>query len=536
VVCARVEVTMVMRSFLAVGMSTALFLQTGVAASAPTYCPSSSQTPCAGRQIGDILIGLHYSGRILGLNPGTGTFYTFSSALTFPVVELGDIAVVPNDPRKIVAIGNVDSGLGIKQLDSCGSVTSAVYGPFPNQLPPPLPSSIDRGGMTNRGIVFDTVSGKLYSPGFTTGLVNAPGAFDVLYTFPHDGGGVTLELANVPPPTNWVDPGQFGLVAADAHGSLYIGSGNRIAVIPAGGLQGGEPYVAEYSISHDAIDPLADIVHDGDHYLYVSSNANGQGRIWRVNTLTGVSELWADNRGPNHGYEPYNGIKGLTIDVWGDVWAVETYSGSNGRAGIAKINKNDGSLLAYFQLPSLVDGQPAAQGDPWSLAVLGVNLPATKRACASDCGQGYVADCYGACVPAYTLGDDFCDDGPHASFNCYGRAFDIDDCSACAATETPDCNGNCGPKSWVGDHICDDGSYTHNGNPIDFDCAELRFDEVTCRSCGWGEKLDCSGNCSPLSWFADGVCDDGSWDYLGHPVDYRCVEYDFDGYDCPVGG
>jgi hypothetical protein len=402
-------------------------------------------------------------------------------------------------------------------------------------LPPPLPP-ISRSGLTNRGVVFDPVSGKLYSPGFSTGLINAPGSFNLLYTFPQGGGGLTIELASLPPPTAPIDPGQFGLVAVDELGTLYVGSSTRIAAIPAGGLQGGAPYVSEYSLSGASVESLGDIVHDGDHHLYVSGSAAGQGMIWRVSTLTGLTELWSSDRGPSFGNEPYNAIQGLSIDAQGDLWAIETYSGSNARAGIAKLSKDNGSLLQYFQLPSLLDGSPAAQGQPWSLAVLGVNPPTVREACASDCGQGFVSDCYGACVPAYTLGDDFCDDGPHSSFNCYGRAFDIDDCSYCAPSESPDCNGNCAPKSWIGDTICDDGGWWYNGNAITFDCAAFRFDEVTCRSCSWGEKLDCNGNCSPATWFGDGVCDDGGWSYLGHPVDYRCVEYDFDSNDCPVGG
>jgi hypothetical protein len=48
--------------------------------------------------------------------------------------------------------------------------------------------------------------------------------------------------------------------------------------------------------------------------------------------------------------------------------------------------------------------------------------------------------------------------------------------------------------------------------------------------------LDCNGNCSPESWYGDGICDDGDYWHFDHPVDYRCVEYDFDRNDCQVGG
>lgn len=527
---------MVKRSWLAAGLCAVGFFAAGNARSAPSYCPTASQGACGARQVGDILIGLHYSGRVLGLNPSTGAFYMHSTALTFSTVELGDIAVLPSNPMKLVAIGNVDSGIGIRQLDSCGNLTLATYGPFPETLgPPPLPP-FSKGGTTNRGVVFNPLSGKLYAPGRSSSLIGDTNNYNFLYTFPPSGGALTVELARIPSGTELIDPGQLGLAAADEFGSLYVGYGTRVLTIPGGGLARGEPAVSEYSITSGALGSIADIVHDGNNHLFVSGTENGQGRIWRVSTLTGVTQTWAWDRGPSYGYEPYNGFKGLTIDAQGNLWAIETFSSANNRVGIAKISKDDGSLLQYFTLPSTVGGAPAAGHDPFSLAVLGVSLPAVREACSSDCGQGEITDCYGACMPADFVGDAFCDEGPHQSLACWGRSLDQDDCNYCAAAEVPDCNGHCAPKAWLGDDICDAGGWWYGGNAISFECPEFRFDEVTCLGCGWGEKLDCNGNCSPDGWFGDGVCDDGSYSYLGHPVDYRCVEYDFDSNDCPVGG
>ena len=49
----------------------------------------------------------------------------------------------------------------------------------------------------------------------------------------------------------------------------------------------------------------------------------------------------------------------------------------------------------------------------------------------------------------------------------------------------------------------------------------------------YGEMvLDCDGNCAPLSWIADGFCDDGSYEYNGNPIFFDCEEFDFDNGDC----
>jgi len=526
---------MVKRSVFAAGASALVFLGAGSAVGAPSYCPSGSYAACGGRDIGDILVALHGKGRIFGIQPSTGAVYTFSTALEqFSGIELGDIAVVPSDPLRVVAIGNVDSGIGIRQLDSCGSLSSAVYGPFPETLSAPLPP-ISKGGTNNRGIVFNPVSGKLYSPGggyFT--YIGGTDYFTALYQFPQGGGPLTVEPAWEPDWANPIQSLQRGTVAADELGTLYIGAGARLTRISA--VAGGDGYVTEYTLAGTLPNDMWDIVHDGNHHLFVTGTINEQGMIWRVDTLSGLSELWSSNRGPSYGYEAYNPLYGITLDAQGDILAVESYSSANNRAGVAKISKNDGSLLRYFPLPGGAAELAGAGNQPWSVAVLGVNLPTVREACKSDCAGDDISDCYGSCVPAAYLGDQICDAGPSYGFNCYARGFDNDYCNPCSPGEYPDCNGNCAPQGWVGDSFCDDGSFTHNGQPINLACEAFRFDEATCLGCGWGEMLDCNGNCSPESWYGDGICDDGGWWHLGHPVEYRCVEYDFDGYDCPVGG
>lgn len=519
---------MMKRSGFALGVFAMLSCATGVTLAAPSYCPTISNDACSGRSVGDILIGLHYNGRILGLHPTTGTFYTFSSQFEqYSVVELGDLAVMPNDPLHVVAVGNLDNGIGIRRLDSCGNLDPEIYGPFPQHPQPPIPP-YDKGGMIGRGIVFNPLNGTLYWPFRGTTLLGETDPYHILFAFPPAGSLYQMWAELVISPTlDMAEPGPSGLVAADELGVMYYASStaSRIAAIPS--ITSGDPHYVEYTLRGDAPKAIADIVHDGNHHLYVSGHdENNRGFIWRVDTTSGVSQIWAWDRGPTYGWDAYNPFMGLTIDAEGDLWAIESL-GANERAGIAKISKDDGSLLAYHQLP-----QTDAWNNPWSLAVLGVNLPSVREACASDCENWEISDCSGECMPGGWLGDNVCDDDLGSNLNCWGRGDDLGDCNSCAADEVPDCNGHCGPLGWVGDDFCDGGGWQYNDNWISFDCEAFRFDEGTCRSCAASEKLDCQGNCSPAVWYGDTVCDGGSWWYQDHPVNYDCVEYDFDRNDC----
>lgn len=52
----------------------------------------------------------------------------------------------------------------------------------------------------------------------------------------------------------------------------------------------------------------------------------------------------------------------------------------------------------------------------------------------------------------------------------------------CGPGLIPDCNGNCAPVSWVGDGLCDNGFYAYNGVPIFFDCQQFGNDGGDCAS------------------------------------------------------
>ena len=104
-----------------------------------------------------------------------------------------------------------------------------------------------------------------------------------------------------------------------------------------------------------------------------------------------------------------------------------------------------------------------------------------------------------------------------------------------------DCDGNCAPLSWVADGYCDDGAWAildEEGNqiPVNLYCIELNFDEGDCEAidegCTPGLIEDCNGICAPAGWLGDGFCDDGSYEYNGNPIFFDCEEFDFDNGDC----
>ena len=108
-----------------------------------------------------------------------------------------------------------------------------------------------------------------------------------------------------------------------------------------------------------------------------------------------------------------------------------------------------------------------------------------------------------------------------------------------------DCDGNCAPLSWVADGYCDDGAWAildEEGNqvPINLYCAELNFDEGDCEAidedCTPGLIEDCNGICAPQGWLGDGFCDDGSYEYNGNPIFFDCEEFNFDNGDCAGQG
>jgi hypothetical protein len=50
--------------------------------------------------------------------------------------------------------------------------------------------------------------------------------------------------------------------------------------------------------------------------------------------------------------------------------------------------------------------------------------------------------------------------------------------------------------------------------------------------CGPGLIADCNGNCAPVSWLTDGLCDNGFYTYNGVPIFFNCQQFGNDSGDC----
>ena len=91
-----------------------------------------------------------------------------------------------------------------------------------------------------------------------------------------------------------------------------------------------------------------------------------------------------------------------------------------------------------------------------------------------------------------------------------------------------DCDDN-DPAMTAPGQPCDDGNPATAVDLITGDCACQGFNPGTCPE---GEIEDCNGNCAPLGWVGDGICDDGSFEHNGAFISFHCQAFNFDGGDC----
>ncbi|MBC8310626.1 MAG: VCBS repeat-containing protein [Planctomycetes bacterium] len=113
----------------------------------------------------------------------------------------------------------------------------------------------------------------------------------------------------------------------------------------------------------------------------------------------------------------------------------------------------------------------------------------------------------------------------------------------CPEGQVDDCNGHCVPLAWISDEICDNGDpatgheYPEgSGYYADFSCEEYYCDFGDCDGCEGGcpagEVTDCNGNCAPISWVSDGICDYGQREYNGVAIVFACQNRGCDLGDC----
>ena len=199
-------------------------------------------------------------------------------------------------------------------------------------------------------------------------------------------------------------------------------------------------------------------------------------------------------------------------------------------------------------------------------------------------GDGYDSsiDCNDYDASVYPGAPEIANDG--IDQDCDG--VDLTSGGNCYNNEMLDCNGNCVPISWSGDGFCDSGINSWHGNIVDYDCALLNYEDGDCSSsgmdydgdgfdstvdcndydasiypgaleipndgidqdcdgvdqttstggCSSSEIADCNGNCAPSNWLGDGICDQGSYTYMGNAIYFNCANLSFDLGDCSSSG
>ena len=181
----------------------------------------------------------------------------------------------------------------------------------------------------------------------------------------------------------------------------------------------------------------------------------------------------------------------------------------------------DVCLYCGDELPGLCDCVPACDGKACGADGCGGACGACGggEACklgqcvATDCADGDLSDCNGACATDAWLGDGFCDNGTWGvHYNCVEYDFDGGDCQPCA----PDCTfKECGPDGCGGScGACGDGTECHS---VARQCLDLCEEDMV---------RDCNGGCYYSgwlnSWAGDGECRQAS----------NCAAWDWDGGDC----
>ncbi len=93
-----------------------------------------------------------------------------------------------------------------------------------------------------------------------------------------------------------------------------------------------------------------------------------------------------------------------------------------------------------------------------------------------------------------------------------------------------DCNDSDAGIAGVG-AACDDGNPATVYDIVRTDCQCQGFIQGTCPP---GQIEDCNGNCAPVFWLADGLCDDGSSMWEGNLIFLNCPGLSYDMGDCSI--
>ena len=100
----------------------------------------------------------------------------------------------------------------------------------------------------------------------------------------------------------------------------------------------------------------------------------------------------------------------------------------------------------------------------------------------------------------------------------------------CPGDQIPDCNGNCSPLNWLGDNICDDGGYIFGGIPSTYISAAYDFDDGDCLIDDDGDGYLLAEDCNDND--AD-IINPGEIEIHNDGIDQNCDGVD--GTSCPSG-
>ncbi len=343
-----------------------------------TYTPTATSTPncnplpaniCPGHEneSGDILVTIrNQAGVILGLHPGTGSYYLFSNP---GYGDMDGLTVEKNDPTKLLVSLDEDGGAGypagnILEIDGCGSVNPTAWAI--NAESPKLSA-------------FDPISGDLF-------VCDNQG--NKIYRVPAPGGSSTpAVLVSVTAGTVLMSPTG---IAFDQSGNLYVGNrtntwplgtyGNLMkfsAADVAAAISSGTPMPGTVIWTTPAsFQEIMGITYNGTDSFFVAvrNYISNIGAIYKLDSVSYAATSWATNypAGINGGAN-LDSTDGIIMDVNKNLWLIQgNGEGFKGMAEISSVVPN--TVMNFFPLPASVSGI-AITGYPDDAAILGLPLP-----------------------------------------------------------------------------------------------------------------------------------------------------------------
>ncbi|MBL8879869.1 MAG: right-handed parallel beta-helix repeat-containing protein [Phycisphaerales bacterium] len=277
--------------------------------------------------------------------------------------------------------------------------------------------------------------------------------------------------------------------------TAYTLSGNTISNNNATNGEGGGMYVRAsesslFTIQNNNV--FGNLAQSGGGLFLTRAfavvQANLTGNTFANNAARGISSsngagggIYIDNVSPGNGL-----IVNLTSNsITGNV-AEGGPTGGSGFGGGLYVSEGQSYFSTTINLAgnesagtfNVVSGNTADFGD-----AIYNNMLYDKNG-GNDIQAGYV--CWGGLDPNPVVNPnliyDFFDN-PQKSFVVYAPLVADEDCRPlpnCGSGLIRDCNGNCAPVAWVGDGICDNGYYTWAGVPVYFDCPQFGNDGGDC--------------------------------------------------------